>query len=72
MTVMKDYLRPHRVNRLFKLSRYFIRHMMGDEHVCNELTWQETDLEGHVNDTLHKHGSAKRESTDYVKLQGVL
>jgi len=34
MTVMKDSLRSHRVNRLFKLSRYFIRHMMGDEHVC--------------------------------------
>lgn len=32
----------------------------------------ETDLEGHVNDTLHKHGLAKHESTDYVKLQGVI
>lgn len=32
----------------------------------------ETDLEGHVNDTLHKHGLAKRESTDYVKLQRVI
>lgn len=31
----------------------------------------ETDEEGHVNDTLLKHGPAKRESTDYVKRQGV-
>lgn len=31
----------------------------------------ETDVEGHVNDTLLKHGPAKRESTDYVKRQGV-
>ncbi len=30
----------------------------------------ETDEEGHVNDTLLKHGPAKRESTDYVKRQG--
>lgn len=32
----------------------------------------ETDVEGQVNDTLLKHGPAKRESTDYVKRQGVL
>ncbi len=31
----------------------------------------ETDVEGHVNDILLKHGPAKHESTDYVKRQGV-